>query len=163
LARTARAFDNDDHARSAVMSGRSRNESASGSAVAIPTTPAARNGPTQPEPRSSVAPATIGPSDPIPNPATAWSACAEPIRAAGDEELPRVPDVCADRADQRCVTEDAEIEVRALAGRLRESARADRRDRERRERNRAEDHGRPAPAERLEQETRREERERAAE
>ena len=72
-------------------------------------------------------------------------------------------DVCADRADQRRVAKDAEIEMRALAGRLRDSARADRRDRQGGERDRAEDDRRPAPTEWLEQQTRREERERAAE
>ena len=82
---------------------------------------------------------------------------------ADDEELPRVSDVCADRADQRRVAKDAEIEMRALAGRLRDSARADRRDRQGGERDRAEDDRRPAPTEWLEQQTRREERERAAE
>src|SRR5438309_8200711 len=60
LARPARALDNDDHVWSNVTSGRSRKPSASGSAVAIPMTPATRNGPTQPAPRSSVTPATMG-------------------------------------------------------------------------------------------------------
>src|SRR2546428_9147644 len=71
LTRAARTLDDDDHVGSNVISGRSRKLSASGSAVAVPTTPATRNGPIQPAPRSSVAPATTGPSEPIPNPATA--------------------------------------------------------------------------------------------
>src|SRR5205823_5464671 len=75
LACAARPLDDDDHVRSNAMSGRSRRATASGSTVAIPTIPATRNGPTQPEPRSSATPATTGPMDPIPNPATACTAC----------------------------------------------------------------------------------------
>src|SRR5439155_18872952 len=90
LARAARPLDDDDHVRSIVMRGRSRRVIASGSAIAIPTTPATRNGPTQPEPRSSATPATTGPSDPIPNPATACNACADPMREAGASSVTAV-------------------------------------------------------------------------
>ena len=74
-----------------------------------------------------------------------------------------MPDVRGDRADEWRVAQHAQVEVRALPCRLRDSSRADRRDRQRGEADRAEDEGRAAPAERPEQQSGREERERAAE
>src|SRR5437867_926930 len=72
-------------------------------------------------------------------------------------------DVRPDGSDERGIAKDRQVEVRALSGRLWDPARAHRRYGQRGERDGPEDDRRAAPPIRLEQESRGEERERAAE